>query len=432
MSAYDDFITHILNIDYDRLEKIDSADDGQGGLLIKVTLKNSETLCPVCKGKTKIHGYNEKKITHSVLNNRCCRILYRQRRYRCRDCELTFSEKNPFSSRNEKLSHETKLNILQDLRRPDNTYTYVGIKNNVSPTEIQKVFDRHVNIERHPLPAALSIDEHYTPESDYDSLYMCIFMDFETGEIVDILPDRKKDYLTSYLMDIRNATFDEKSHTSELNKVKYVSIDLNDIYRLVFSIYCPKALICADPFHVIKNLTKFFNDVRLRCRRNCDDETLIYLLTKFDFVFDHHQNLDNEGKYNRRLGRYINYRGIRDYLFEAFEDLKKAYELKERYIDFNSSVTLSDAPERLEEMTSLFEGCDLKELKPFHTLLVNWKKEIINSFNTVNGKRINNSYIESRNAIIEKLLYNANGMVNFRRTRNRIMYCINKSDTYRF
>ena len=96
------------------------------------------------------------------------------------------------------------------------------------------------------------------------------------------------------------------------------------------------------------------------------------------------------------------------------------------------SVTLSDAPERLEEMTSLFEGCDLKELKPFHTLLVNGKKEIINFFNTVNGKRINNSYIESRNAIIEKLLYNANGMVNFRRTRNRIMYCINKSDTYRF
>lgn len=334
--------------------------------------------------------------------------------------------------RNERLSHETKLNVLQDLKRPDNTYTYVSIKNNISPTEVQKIFDRYVNIRRHPLPETLSIDEHYHPGSDYDSLYMCVLMDFETGEIVDILPDRKKDYITSYLMNIRNETYDEKSHTSELNNVKYVSMDLNDIYRLVFSIYCPKALLCADPFHVLKNLTKFFNDVRLRCRRNSDDETLVYLLTKFDFIFNHNQFLDNEGKYNKRLGRYINYRGIRDYLFEAFPVLKKAYELKEKYIDFNSSADLSNAREGLEEMIGLFGKCEIKEYAAFHNLLINWKKEIINSFTIVNGKRINNSYIESRNAIIEKLLYNANGMTNFRRTRNRIMYCINKTDNYRF
>lgn len=77
MSAYDDFITRILNIDPDRIEKIDTAADDEGGLLIKTTLRYEETPCPVCEGKTTVHGYNEKKITHSVLNNRSCTIVYR-------------------------------------------------------------------------------------------------------------------------------------------------------------------------------------------------------------------------------------------------------------------------------------------------------------------------------------------------------------------
>jgi transposase len=49
----------------------------------------------------------------------------------------------------------------------------------------------------------------------------------------------------------------------------------------------------------------------------------------------------------------------------------------------------------------------------------------------VGSKRINNSYIESRNNQIEKLFFNANGFMNFKRTRNRILYCLNKKDTYK-
>lgn len=432
MPTYDDFITAVLNIDSDRIKKMDVITHPDDYIDIRISLKDDDVLCPICRNKVKIHGYNDKKIAHSVLNNRECFIIYRQARYMCKNCDLTFSRENPFSERNARISHATKLNVLNDLKRVDNTYTYVGIKNNISPTEVQKIFDRHVNIPRHTLPETLSVDENYFPESDYDSLYMCIFMDFESGEIADVLPDRKKDYLISYLSSIKNETFDEKSHKSELNNVKYVSMDMNDVYRDVFSAYCPKALLCADSFHVIKNLTFFFNKVRIRCRGGCDDEVLIYLLTKFDFVFNHDQNLDNDACYNRRLGRYINYRGIRDYLFEAFPDLKKAYELKEKYIDFNSTSSLNDARENLSEMIRLFGECGIKEYEKFYNLLINWSEEIINSFTRVNGKRINNSYIESRNRSIDRLIYNANGFTNFRRTRNRIMYCINKSDTYRF
>jgi len=432
MSIYDDFIISVLNIDVKSINDIETTNDDDGNLKIKVKIKTSENKCPICNMGVVSHGYIEKKITHSIFNNRKCIICFSQERFKCKKCNITFSQTNPFASKNEKISHETKLNILNDLKRCANTYSYVGIKNGVSPTEVQKIFDDHVNIERHSLPKALSIDENYFPESDYNSLYMCIFMDFETGEIVDVLPDRKKDYLVSYLSNIKNETLDEKTHKSELNNVKYVSIDLNDIYRDVAKTYFRDALICADHFHVIKNLNFFFNKVRLRCRQHTDDENLIYLLTKFDFVFYHNTDIDNNAKYNKRLGKYINYRGIRDYLFEVFPDLKKAYELKEEYIYFNTNTKLINAKEELTKMITIFESCEIKEYKPFYNLLVNWFEEIVNSFNIINGKRINNSYIESRNKNIEILMFNANGLINFKRARNRIMYCINKTDTYKF
>ena len=59
-------------------------------------------------------------------------------------------------------------------------------------------------------------------------------------------------------------------------------------------------------------------------------------------------------------------------------------------------------------------------------------EKIINSFNIIEGKRINNSYMESKNRLIAKLIYNANGFKNFKRTRNRILFCLNPNDTFNF
>ena len=117
-------------------------------------------------------------------------------------------------------------------------------------------------------------------------------------------------------------------------------------------------------------------------------------------------------------------------IFIAFPDIKKAYELKEDYILFNRTHTLENAESELEKQIEAFKNCDIKEYKAFASMLNNWKKEIVNSFIIVDGKRINNSYIESRNKQVASLMYNANGLSNFKRTRNRLMYCINKNDSY--
>lgn len=425
------FITNILNVDDKDIDSLDCIDDSNGNLTLTIKLLRKESdVCPACDKPGRIHGYNTKKLNHSIFANRKCIIIFKQRRYKCVDCDLTFSESNPFAKRNGKITHETKINVLKDLKRTNVTYNQVAGRYNITATEVQRIFDKHVNIEPHALPEALSIDEHYFPNSDYDGLYMFIMMDFRTGELIDIYPDRKKSYLISKFSAIKNRTYNDKTHTSELSRVKYISMDLNDYYRQVCKLYFPNAIICANEFHVIKNLNDYFDNVRKRCRRNCDSDLYIYLLTKFECVLSVDADLDNIGKYNRKLGRYINYRGIRELIFEAFPDIRIAYELKEDYISFNRTATLNNAEIELEKLIEAFKNCSIKEYKAFSSLLINWEKEIVNSFIVIEGKRINNSFIESRNRQIGSLIYNANGLSNFKRTRNRIMYCINKNDTY--
>ena len=426
------FVAGILNINPEVIEDLFEVPQSDESILIKLKLRVKPAECPYCKGPVTIHGYTKKKLVHSVLANRKCTIVFLRRRYMCSACCISFSEPNPFSNTSENITHETKINILKDLKNPGETYTIIASRYNVSPQSVIRIFDKHVNIPRKPLPEVLSIDEHYFPNSNYASLYCTLLMDFKTGELIDVLPDRKKIIVTKYLTDIKLHTRDIMTLKSELDNVKYVSMDLYDNFRDIFRNMIPQAVICADSFHVIKHLTEDFDQVRKSSARSTENEVLKRLLLKFRFVFNHNIYLDNEARYNRSLGRYVNYRQIRDIMFDNFPKLEAAYNLKELYIIYNATKNLEEAAAKFDVIKQYFVDSRIDEYDEFITLMTNWKQEIINSFTKIDGRRINNSYIESKNRQLEHLMNNANGYTNFQRTRNRILYCLNKRDTFLF
>ena len=271
----------MLNVNPQDVESISTISQSDQSVKIKIRLKpDSDIVCPFCKNPVIKNGFISRTLTHSTLVNRKCFIIYERRRYLCKTCCFSFSENNPFINTRESITLETKINVLKDLKKVNNTYTSVAERFHLSVTKVQRIFDKSVNIKRKQLSGVSSIDEHYFPESNFDSLYICIFMDFNTGVIIDVLPDRKKHYVSQYLNNIRNSTLDIHNR-SELSNVKYVSIDLYDNYRDLAHIYFPDAKVCADSFHVIEHLTKDFQLVRLRCRRNTQDEDIQYLLSKF-------------------------------------------------------------------------------------------------------------------------------------------------------
>lgn len=428
--SYEKFITNLLNVKPSDLQSITPVIQEDGSYIIKVRLTPQECLCPICRSPGKIHSYYRRKLKHSTMANRICVIYYDRRRYICSECETTFMEKNPFIDSREQLTYETKVNILKDLKHPEETYTSVGARYDISPTKVIRIFDKHVHIARKTMPRVLSIDEHYLPNNEFGSKYCCLFMDFETGTMLDVIRDRKKDFLVKYFSEIKHTTMNMTTMKSELDNIEYVSIDMYDTYRDVASIFFPKAKICADSFHVLKHLTDDFRKLRMRLVRGTDDPKLRYLLVKFRHVFDHNKNLDNEPRYNKTLGRYLNYREIREILFNAYEELKAAYELKEYYIRLNNNTSLEDAPVAIDTAIQYFEASGIEEYDEFFKMLGNWRTEIINSFTLINGRRINNSFMESKNRIVGKIIFNANGYSNFQRARNRILYCLNEDDDF--
>ena len=85
------------------------------------------------------------------------------------------------------------------------------------------------------------------------------------------------------------------------------------------------------------------------------------------------------------------------------------------------------------ELRSLIKRCKksgIEEMNELADTLETWKTEILNSFTWIGNRRISNGPIEGKNNYIKKILSNANGLTNFERARNRIMYSQNKYETY--
>ena len=113
-----------------------------------------------------------------------------------------------------------------------NVALFIAKEDSAVPS-VLRLFDKHVDIMRKPLPMVLSMDEHYFPKSDMDSLYCCLLMNFITGEVIDVLPTRRKHYLIDYFSSIRGDIQNYTLKRSELNNVKYISMDLYDNFRML-------------------------------------------------------------------------------------------------------------------------------------------------------------------------------------------------------
>ena len=153
-----------------------------------------------------------------------------------------------------------------------------------------------------------------------------------------------------------------------------------------------------------------------------------YLLKQWKcLLFNRTIDLDNKGKYNKKLDRYINYRHLLELILSIHPDLKLAYELKEKYTIFNATYSYEDAKEKFDSIYDEFVLSNFPEYYDFIVSLTNRKVEIINSFIVYKGKRINSGIAESMNATISTLLFNTKGIRNTERRRKRIMYVVNKT-----
>lgn len=426
------------------------------GVYVSIRMNVEPHICPVCGASTsKIRGYYHKKLNHSVLKNVPCYIDYEARRYECRRCHKTFYEHNPFAMKNSRISLTTVYNILNDLKNPKESFTNVAKRHNVSITTVISIFDHHVHISRASLPEYLCLDEVYAFRS-HKSNYVCVMLDYSSQNIVDLLPSRQKYDLINYF---------ESIPREERCKVKIVSFDLWETYRIVVNLLFPNALCAADRFHVIQELNRRLDKVRIAAMNQCyslkkkdkktatfddilkieDAEKHYYVFKKFHWLLFKNDNSifdpNAEKKYNTVLKGYYNYDDLLRYMLDSDKELEEAYNLKDSLINFYQKANYTNAKAKLEDIIIDFRSSHVKEMSSFANTLSRWKKEIINSFiivaerevpgqNKVTQLKINNGIIENRNKTIKDLKHCSNGYLNWERFRNRVLYSLNKDATF--
>lgn len=363
---------------------------------IYFTLRRQIHICPNCCSETNtIHDYRVQVVKDCSSYGAKTYLHFRKRRYVCGNCGKRFFEKNSFLPKYQRTTQRlwaNTLNSLSDVK----SMKQVAKENNISGTSVARIFD-NVSYGLPKLPSIISIDE-FRGNSGGEK-FNCILTNPSKKEILDIMPKRRTNDLLQYF-----GQFDNR------NTVKIVSMDMSPLFRYVARLSFPNADIVADKFHVARQVTWAFENVRKRVQKDLGKASRIRLKNARKLLLKRSENLTEEEKHS--VATYLEYR----------KELGKAYYLKEAFNKVLDSKDEKEAERMLKEWMLHVQIANLKEFNHCIKTFTEWKQEILNAFKY----HISNGYTEGCNNLIKVIKRTGYGLRNFERFRNRILY-ISKS-----
>ena len=411
-------LANFLSINSEEIEDIApiTRDDGN---YITIKLKKKNCSCSSCHSTSyKSKGYVSRNIKHALFLGKPTTFLLQSRRYTCLECGKTFTEPNNLAPRKSRTSYETIRIVLEAASKYNNTWKEIGEKAHISDTAAIDIFDRYVNLPRRSFPRVVSIDECYN-KHQFSKAYSCIFFDFLATKIIDVIEDRSKLHLSSYL---------SKISREERENVEYVVIDMWEPYLDIASNYFPNATVAIDSFHVLKDIGYALSLVRRRIMKGFQTGSKeYYLLKKWNFtLFKEYPIWEEKFKVKGLGNKYYNNYQIQQMILNISDELRIAYEFYVRYKRLNQITRIENAPQMIDGFINDKEIIIIKEFRSVIAMLINWREWIINSFIVVEGRRLSNGPIEGFNSNFKKMMTVSNGLYSFQRFRNRLMFCYNK------
>ncbi|WP_222837119.1 transposase [Ureibacillus thermophilus] len=131
----------------------------------------------------------------------------------------------------------------------------IAMKHHVSHATVSRVIDSfyiYYQPNVHYLPKHLCFDEFKSVKSAAGAMSF-IFCDSETGEIVDIVEDRRLPVLKDFLRYSKKAR----------DAVKTIVIDMYSPYISLIQEVFPKAEIVLDKFHILQLFSRALNKTRI-------------------------------------------------------------------------------------------------------------------------------------------------------------------------
>ena len=370
----------------------------KGEILLYVEMEGKPHPCPDCgQLNNRVHDYRWQKVQHLKWFERMTYIWYKRRRYACA-CGKRFSEKNTFVKRYQRTSIEWN-QAVSVCAIKGKTFKEVGDVYGTSSTTIMRRFDQIAQTEVkqvESLPRVIAMDEY--KGDTREGKYQLIIADGITKQPLDILPNRNKKTIKDYLQ--------RYGH-----HVQVVIMDMSPSFKAAVRSALGNPVIVADRFHFCRYIYWGIDRVRRRIQQQFHDYDRKKCKRKRYIFYKPQNTLTEDDQWH--LERYLN----------MSEELKKAYELKERYqVWFNRAKEIGqekikEVKKELEAFYQVVEASGIPEMKQAIETFRNWQVEILNSF--VYGH--SNGFLEGINNTTKVIKRNGYGYKNFKRFRARIL-----------
>ena len=391
--------------------------------IVNVISTNEKVKCPICNKYTRsVHDYlkpiNSKYLKMAGYE---CYLRIKRKRFICRKCNKRIIEDVGIISKGRNISNALEIKIRKDLLKTCYSIKDIAENNNVSPDKVRNILlevmnDYPENVKT--LPDVISFDE-FKADTD-EGKYAFIMNDPIGKRTLDILPNRKKDYLISYFTKVENRS-----------NVKYVISDMYEPYLLVTKAMFKNAKYVVDRFHYIEYVMNAVDEIRIRLQKTFGYNSKEYKILK------NKKNVSLLRKYYNDINWYVYTKryehgrqveklpiDILNELLNIDDELNRGYQLKELFLDIiRHDLTPEEAKVELENWIDLCNESNINEFIEASKTINNWLEYICNSFI---DKRFSNGYTEGLNNKIKVIKRTAYGFRNFKFFRLRLMYILNK------
>lgn len=355
-------MSNIINLpDY----KVVQVEDHELNYQIQAEVAEPTKFCPHCNNSNIVgFGRREEVVIDIPLHGKRTSIILNRRRYRCQSCSKTFLESVPH--KNDKRQMTNRLIQYIEYESMCRTFSSVAEDIGVDEKTVRNIFnDYYERLDKtlkYELPQLLGIEEMQIIKP------RCVITNIDKQTLVDILYDRNKTTLASYL-----------SKFTDRDQIRYVVMNMWRPHRQTVESMIPNAIVIIDKSHALKMANDCLEQIRKDIRSGLTTQQRRGLMRdRFILLKRRHELTEDESMQILRWSL-------------SYSELGHGYQLKEEFFEIWDCKTRNEAQEAygawLKQITSKMKGY----FNPLIIAMDNWYDDIFAYFD----HNITNAYTES-------------------------------------